>query len=384
VTARRWIGLVVAVIGAVVLIGSFVWRSTVVPAIVRYPTDLDVTPQYAGTVALYIDPTTHLPVGEPQQFDLAVTRHLLADEGASSKERVVVDEELHLVAAGLFDVTQQHRYVMDRRSMQNVADARAWAFTPDNVVDRAPDYRLNYPFDTKLQVYAVYRNETESTYEATPAGTTTRIDGIDAADFDARAGRLPVSPAYLASLDAAVQLPRSLTLDQLKPILASAGFDIDASLPGLLADLSPEDVATVTSLASGTVELAYALTFTGTDSIDRYTGSTMEVRDVTETITARPTGDAVTTLRAVLARYPDNTEAQAGLGAIASFDERPIKVFVNSYSQTPASVEDIARTVSDQHDRRHLAEVVVPTVALIAGIVLLVGGAVLAARPRRR
>jgi Porin PorA len=384
VTARRWIGLVVAVIGAVVLIGSFVWHSTVVPAIVRYPTDLDVTPQYAGTVALYIDPTTHLPVGEPQQFDLAVTRHLLADEGASSKERVVVDEELHLVAAGLFDVTQQHRYVMDRRSMQNVADARAWAFTPDNVVDRAPDYRLNYPFDTKLQVYAVYRNETESTYEATPAGTTTRIDGIDAADFDARAGRLPVSPAYLASLDAAVQLPRSLPLDQLKPILASAGFDIDASLPGLLADLSPEDVATVTSLASGTVELAYALTFTGTDSIDRYTGSTMEVRDVTETITARPTGDAVTTLRAVLARYPNNTEAQAGLGAIASFDERPIKVFVNSYSQTPASVEDIARTVSDQHDRRHLAEVVVPTVALIAGIVLLVGGAVLAARPRRR
>ena len=274
----------VAVLGAVALIGSFVWRGAVVPAIVRYPTDLDVTPQYAGTVTLYIDPATHLPLSEPRTFDLTVARHLVADGAASSKDRVVVKEDLHLVATGLFDFTQQHQYVMDRRSMQNVPDERAWAFTPDNVVDRAPDYRLNFPFDTKLQAYAVYKNETESTYQATPAGTTTRIAGITAADFDAHADPLPVSPAYLASLDTAVQLPRALTLDELKPILASAGFDIDASLPGLLAALSPEDVATVTALATSSVDLAFELSFTGTDSIDRYTGSTMDVRDVTETL----------------------------------------------------------------------------------------------------
>ena len=288
------------------------------------------------------------------------------------------------MATGLFDFTQQHRYVMDRRSMQNVADTRAWAFTLDNVVDRAPDYRLNFPFDTKLQAYAVYKNETESTYQGTPAGTTTRIAGITAADFDAHAGALPVSPAHLTSLDAAVPLPRALIIDELEPILAAAGFDLDASLPGLLAALSPNDVATVTSLATGSDELAYELSFTGTDSIDRYTGSTMDVRDVTETLVARPTGNAVTTFREVLERYPDNTEAQAGLGAIASLDEHPIKVFVNAYSQTPASIDDIARSISDQHDRRHLAEAVVPTVLLIAGLVLLVGGAVLAVLPKRR
>jgi hypothetical protein len=384
VTARRWVGLALAALGALVLIGSFVWRGAVVPALVRFPTDLDVTPQYAGTVTLYIDPSTHLPLSQPKTFDLAVTRHIAADGAASSKERVVVKEDLHLVAAGLFDFTQQHQYVMDRRSMQNVADPRAWAFTPDNVVDRAPDYRLNFPFDTQLKAYPVYKNETASTYQATPAGTTTEIDGIAAADFQATAAPAPVAPAYLTSLDAAVQLPRSLTLDELKPILAGAGFDIDASLPGLLAALSPADVATVTALATGSVDLAYELSFTGTDSIDRYTGSTMEVRDVTETLVARPTGDAVTTLRDVLQRYPDNTEAKAGLGAIASLDERPIKVFTNTYSQTPASVADIARTVSDQHDRRHLAESTIPLLLLIGGIVLLVVGVLLAALPRRR
>jgi hypothetical protein len=383
VTTRRWIGVVVAVLGAIVLIGSFVWHSAVVPALVRFPTDLDVTPQYAGTVTLFIDPATHLPLTEPKTFDLTVDRHLVADGAASSDDRVVVEEDLHLVATGLFDFTQQHQYVMDRRSMQNVADTRAWAFTPDNVVDRAPDYRLNFPFDTELRPYAVYKNETESTYEATPAGTTTRIAGIEAADFDAHAGSLPATPAYLASLDAAVQLPRALTIDELEPTLAAAGFDIDASLPGLLAALSPEDVATVTSLATGSVDLTYDLSFTGTDSIDRYTGSTMDVRDVTETLVARPTGKLVTTLRDVLERYPDNPEAQAGLGAIASLDQQPIKVFANTYSQTPASIDDIAKTVSDQHDRRHLAEVAVPMALLIGGIVLLLGGAVLTMLPKR-
>ncbi len=197
----------IAVLGAIALIGSFVWRGAVVPALVRYPTDLDVTPRYAGTVTLYIDPATHLPLAAPKTFDLTVDRHLVADGAASSKDLVVVKEDLHLVAAGLFDFTQHHQYVMDRRSMQNVADTRAWAFAPDNVVDRAPDYRLNFPFDTELRAYGVYKNETESTYEATPAGTTTRIAGINAADFDAHADPLPVSPAYLTSLDAAVQLP---------------------------------------------------------------------------------------------------------------------------------------------------------------------------------
>jgi Porin PorA len=381
---RRVIGLIVGVLGVLLVIGSFVWRGVGVPALVRFPTDLDVTPHYAGSVRLYLDPTTHLPLVEPKTFPLDVTRHIEADGKQSSKDLVVVDEDLHLRASGLFDFTQQNEYVMDRRSMQNVKDDRAWAFTPANVVDRAPDYRLNLPFDTKLQPYPIYKNETAATYQARPAGTTTEIAGVTATNFRAEADPTPVTDAYLASLDQAVQLPRQLSLDELKPILASAGFDIDASLPGLLAALSPEDRATIVQLASGNADLAYQLAFQGTDSVDRYTGSTMDVRDVTETLTARPTGDAVTTLQSVLEKYPDNTEAKAGLGAIKSLAENPIKVFVNTYSQTPASVQDIAGTVKDQRDLRRLAETTIPNLLLIVGAALVVAGALLLFLPRRK
>ncbi len=288
---------------------------------------------------------------------------------------MVVDEKLHLKAAPLFDFTQENQYVMNRRSMQNVKDPRSWAFTSDNVVDRSPNYRLNFPFDTKTQVYPVYKNEIGTSYEARPAGTTTDIEGVTAKDFKAVSDAKPVTAAYLAWIDQAVELPKSLTLDELKPILTTAGFDIDASLPGLLAALSPEDAATVTKLATSSIDLAYQLEFTGTDAVDTYTGAPMEIRDVTETLTAKPTGDAVTTLQTVLEKYPDNTEAKAGLGAIKSLDENPIKVFENSYTQTPDSIHDLAGEVRHQRNQRRLAEKTVPRLLLIIGLVMVIGGA---------
>jgi hypothetical protein len=384
-STRRWLGVIGAGVGVLLVVGSFVWRAAAVPALVRFPTDLDVTPEYSGTLTLAIDPTTHLPLDQPKTYPLSVTRHLEADGGASSKQLAVIREDLHLVAEGLFDFSQHHQYVMARRSMRNVKDPRAWAFTPDNVVDRSPDYRLNFPFDTQDRAYPVYKNETAATYQATPAGTAPTIEGMTAKDFRAATDATPVTEAYLTSLDQAVTLPRQLTLTELKPLLTSAGFDIDASLPGLLAVLSPEDTATVTKLATGSVDLAYQLSFSGTDSIEPYTGSTLDVRDVVETLTARPTGAAVTTLEALLERYPDNTEAKAGLGAITSLAANPIAVFTNAYSQTDASVRDIARTVKDQRDKRRLAERTIPNLALIVGLVLIVGGILLATvRGRRR
>src|SRR4249920_2118170 len=119
---RRLIGIIVGVIGVLLVIGSFVWRAVAVPALVRFPTDLDVTPKYTGSVTLYIDPATHLPLSEPKKYPLDIVRSLKADGKESSKDLVVVDEKLQLKAAPLFDFTQENQYVMNRRSMQNVKD----------------------------------------------------------------------------------------------------------------------------------------------------------------------------------------------------------------------------------------------------------------------
>ena len=61
---------------------------------------------------------------------------------------MVVKETIAQKAGSLVDTTQTNVYVMDRTTLENLADDRAYAFDPENVVDRAGAYRLNLPFDT--------------------------------------------------------------------------------------------------------------------------------------------------------------------------------------------------------------------------------------------
>jgi Porin PorA len=383
---RRLAGIIVAVIGVIAFVGSFIWRAVAVPALVRYPTDLDVTQQLEGTVSLYLDPTTYAPLTTPRQTPLQVSRHIEALGDESSTDRVVVKETLQLTSPGLFDTqTQENQYVMDRRKMVNLADPRSWAFTPDNVVDRSGAYRLQFPFDTKSINYPIYKNEIGTTYEAEPANPPTgSAGGFSTKDFAAAKDAVPVTPAYLVALNKIVPLPNELGLDKLAPILAQAGFDISAELPQLLPNLSPDDTQTILGLAAKPIQLQYLLGFEGSDAVEPYTGSIADITEVKETVSAKPVGDSVTTLTALLQKYPNVPAAQRGLAAIAKLNAEPLTVFVNDYHQTDASVTDIATTIRDLKDRRKLAESTLPNAMLIGGIVLIVVGAVLIVWPRRR
>ena len=383
---RRIAGIVVAVIGVIAFAGSFIWRAVAVPALVRYPTDLDITQQLEGTVSLSLDPQTYAPLSTPRQTPLQVSRHIQALGDQSSHDRVVVKETLQLTSPGLFETqTQENQYVMDRRKMVNLADPRAWAFTPDNVVDRSGAYRLQFPFDTQSIAYPIYKNEIGTTYEATPANPPTgSAGGFTTKNFAASKEATPITPQYFAALNKIVPLPTELGLDKLQPILAQAGFDINAELPQLLPNLSPDDVQTVVGLASKPVQLQYFLAFEGGDAVEPYTGSIVDITEVKETLSAKPGGDSVTTLAALLQKYPSVPSAQRGLAAIAKLNAEPLTVFVNEYHQTDASVTQIAKKVRDLHDQRKLAESTVPNAMLIGGIVLIVVGAGLILWPRRR
>jgi hypothetical protein len=231
----------------------------------------------------------------------------------------------------------------------------------------------------------VYKNEIATTYEAAPAtppvGTA---GGFNTKNFHATQTAKPITPAYFTALNKIVPLPTELGLDKLAPILAKAGFDINAELPQLLPNLSPADVGVITSLAQKPVQLEYSLAFEGGDSVEPYTGSIVDVTEVKETVSAKPTGDSVTTLVNLLQKYPNVPSAQRGLAAIAKLNAQPITIFVNEYHQTPASVTDVAKQIRDQYDRRKLAESTVPNILLYAGIALVVIGGALALWPRRK
>ena len=163
---RRIWALVLGILGVLLVLGSFLWRSLASDALVKYPDDVDETPVYTGTVTLYVDPATAAPLPAPQEVPLEVRRHVQVTE--STSELAVVHETLNLTATGLFDAVQENQYVMDRKTMLNVADDRAWAFDAANVVDRSGAYRLNFPLDNQSIPYPIYLNETQTTYQAMP------------------------------------------------------------------------------------------------------------------------------------------------------------------------------------------------------------------------
>jgi hypothetical protein len=373
---RRIWALVPGILGVLLVVGSFVWRSLASDALVKYPDDVDETPVYRGSVTLHVDPATAAPLPAPQEVPLEVRRHVQVTE--STAELAVVHETLNLTATGLFDAVQENQYVMDRKTMLNVADDRAWAFDAANVVDRSGAYRLNFPLDNESIPYPIFLNETQTTYQATPDGAqpTGSIEGLDVHNFKADVPYTPVTDTYLTALDAALPqpLPRELGLEQLTPLLAAAGVDIQGLLPALLPALNEADRGTILALAQQPVKLEYLLRNVGEDSVEVSTGGIVEVRNVEQNFAAAPDPALVPQLSDLLGRYTQVggvPEALENLGKLAA---EPIKIFDNKFSQTPESVADIAGSVRDLRDLKSAAEDTIPLVLLIAGIVVALVG----------
>ena len=113
------------------------------------------------------------------------------------------------------------------------------------------------------------------------------------------------------------------------------------------------------------------------------TGSIVEVHDVIETLYVAPDPTVLPKLREVLARYPNVPATVQGVTALDQLATQPIMVFQNSFSQTDASVADVAKTVKDAKKLKDLATTTVPNALRYGGIGLTVLGLLLALVPKR-
>ncbi len=367
------------------VIVAVLWWTFAVPTLVKYPTDLDVTPRYAGTFTLFVNPATAAPT-RPTSVPLNIERHIRALTDQSGSSRVVVQETISQQAGDLVNVTQTNVYVMDRRTMKNLVDNRAYAFEPANVVDRSGAYRLNLPFDTNADsTYEIYKNETGTTYELRGDTTTpvTNEAGLHLHNFTASVRDVPIDPAYLAELNKVLPLPDSLKLAQLKPQLKAAGLDVDTVLSAVATVITPQDLATLARLAAKPIPLQYVSSFDGKVAIEQSTGAEVDVA-ATESVGAKPVLTDMATLQSVVARYPTVPAAVAAGKALQSLSAAPAtKLFEFEYKQTPASVADIAEHVAAMRYQIRLADVYAPVGLLGAGALTLAVGVFVGWRRRR-
>ena len=206
---------------------------------------------------------------------------------------------------------------------------------------------------------------------------TLEVDGLHLVAFAASSKPTPISPAYIALLSQSVPLPKTLTITQLTPLLLQAGIDVPGTLTALQPVITPEDLTTLTKLASQPIALQYLDTFSGGDAVEPTTGAIVVVRNVVETVSATAAPEASQPIIDVLGRYPQVPEAKAALEGLNTLATNPIPLFRNEFSQTDASIKDIAGQVKDQKDKIDLAKKTVPTVLVVLGVVAGVAGLVL-------
>lgn len=366
--------------------GAIAWSAFAVPALVKYPTDLDVSPRYSGTFTAFVD-LSMAPLDEPLELPLTVDRRIEALDDESGSARVVVRETIDQQAGDLIDTTQTNVYVMDRSTVENLDDERAYSFEQGNVVDRSGTYRLNLPFDTSRdETYEIYKNEVAGTYELVPDGddATTVIEGLELSNFEATMEETPLSDAYLDQLDEVVPLPESVTLDELAPHLLARGIDVERLTAALTPVLTPEDATALADFAAEPIELNYVLSFVGDAAVEPVTGAEIRVT-VTETVGARPGLGGLPALQDVLARYPQVPEAAAAADALDDLAADPtVPLFEYSYEQTPASVADVADEARDLRGQVLLARLWVPIGLVAAALLTLAVGALIYLRRRRQ
>src|SRR5215218_7800396 len=78
-TRRRWPAIALLSCGALLVAGAATWRVAAVPALVKFPVDLDEHLSYGGTFTQYADATTAAPLSAPAVSALAIERHVVAD-----------------------------------------------------------------------------------------------------------------------------------------------------------------------------------------------------------------------------------------------------------------------------------------------------------------
>ncbi len=380
---RGW-SIAAVVLGVVLLVGSGGFRLFAVPALVRFPLNIDETTHYTGTSTTFVDQATLLPLAVPKAEPLSLTRHVKVVSGNFG--RAVIDENVS-IAAGSTTSTESYRYVMNRRSMRVLDDPRSFAFgKPTATMHPNGAYRINFAPGTSIRgTYRSYIPEADASTPLVPVeGRHYHSDArIDVMDFTSKLEQ-PVAPYYRTHLEA-MGLPMQVTVAQLQPQLAAAGVDVTKTLADVVPLLTPDESKLLAATLANPIPLEYFFLAEGRVSIEPKTGALVDVHAQREGVAVRPDLTGASALQPLLDKYASIPSVKALSNGLAAMGARAPQVAQDfRYRQTVPSSLGAAGKATSLGRRVDLATTWVPGVMAGLGLVLLVLGLVGWRRSRRR
>jgi hypothetical protein len=371
---------------ALVAVGAL-WNPIVVPRVVKLTDNIDPTDTYTGTFTTYLDAATGATLATPIEVPLTIDRHVVSVPGGTSAD-VALLHETATAHMGDRTVVQENVYAVNRRTMQNVADPRAWTFTPGNVIDRTGTYYVTLPMDlaSSGEQLKIWKPEAGTSYDlvsTTPATGT--AGGADVVNLKGNIPTpLPAASYEVASLQAQ-GLPMELTPAQAAAKLAASGVDAAALTPVLAASLTADELQTVANALAAPVPLHYYVYGSGLVGAEPTTGGLVALSNIVDGVAVAPDTTSMSASLAVLSKHTDVPAIASLVTTLqATIAAPPQPVYAMQYTQTPASVSEAGSYASSQADRVTLATTTIPRGLFGLGTASLLGAGWLVFRARRR
>jgi hypothetical protein len=276
--------------------------------------------------------------------------------------------------------------VIDRGSLENVKSGQAYAYTQENVTDRAPFYSINFPFDTGSGPIELWKNEVGAAYEFRRDGVAVERDGVTLIPMVGTLTNAPAIPSYVDQLRGQ-GVAKELTAEQMAVQLKAQGIDLEALAAEILPSLTPAQRELVQTLLGQAVPIKYFVSVKTRLLVEPETGAIVSLDSIDQTLTAAPDLAGFAPLAGLLSAPPlsERPAVQKATETLTALAETPpAKVLTLAYGQTPGSVADFAAYAEDKAGEIEMVETTIPVALGILAALVLAAAAVMARRDRRR
>ncbi len=384
-------GKILIVLGILLILAAILWWAIAVGALVKFPTDLDITAKYEGKVTMYMDPVEKKPLPSPMEFPLKVERNIKVIGSESTSNKAVVKETVTNMLEtpqGQQKSVEENQYVIDRKNMKNIQDNMSWAFEEGIVVDRSGTYYVNLPFDTsKDETYPIWKNEIGGSYDITKYTDKEEeeFEGLKLYNFEGNIDNANVADFYKEVLKKEGN-PMETNFNQLKATLKAKGVDVDPLIAALMPVMTPEDLANLQAATGQPIKLNYKYSLSIKASIEPKTGSMVNLWEAKDTLAYEVDMTGLIGLMGLISKYQTNPQVTAEWKKIEPKITQmqsapPEKIYEVNYKQTEDSVKDMAQEVKDIIGKLNFAKVYIPWIFLIVGAVILIGGLLMGGAP---
>lgn len=384
---RRALGKILCGLGALSLVLAVSLWAFLADYLVRLPAGFDMALECDTTVDWYIDPLTmtRMPDGTSMQTPVHLERRIYSIDEEYDGNTGVLHEEMSMDVPAIGLKEWGASYVVDRRTYINLADGRAYSCVPENIVDRSGCY---YPiFCNGMSVgdkCTIWRDEVSGPVTATCVDRDD-YDGIEAlvATFSIPVEeRREVNPGIVEELG----LPGGITFEEMVTQLTAAGVDIEAILDRVTALASDQDLEMLEQARKSAIPVKYILSGETEIAIQPRLGTLIDIRKDTERVSIEVDQASVLGFFALLSRYSSDPVVGEGLQRMAALQStlsEPVEVFEFTFGTSRESMANVLDLTRDALNKVRLLDAS-PWFFLILGAVLLVPGAILLRRAKKR